>query len=149
VFCRFAFTRSPQGMLNELFVGRWKMLRSNLHLLSLRLPPLNYLCSYTFNFLKDTGALADRFHWFTKERWGFIKLIHVATPRTPTLLHHLIYYKHALSHEFQLTGKKPWQCLADHLCNVPGRQSAIIWDFWWRKMEEACAVLPKISCDFL
>lgn len=100
-----SYDKTDQGMLNELFVQRWKML------------------SYTFNFLKDTGALADRFHWFTKERWHTIKLVH-------------------------LTGKKPWQCLADHLCNVAGRQSAIIWDFWWAKMREACDQLPRLSCDF-
>lgn len=69
-------------MLNELFIQRWKMLR--------RLPPpisrepqfhRHSVLSYTFNFLKDTGALADRFHWFTKERWHLIKLVHVPTPQ--------------------------------------------------------------------
>ncbi len=65
-------------MLNELFVQRWKMLRclpANAFYSAVLIP-----CSYTFNFLKDTGALADRFHWFTKERWHHIKFVHVNSP---------------------------------------------------------------------
>ena len=105
--------------------------------------------SYTFNFLKDTGALADRFHWFTKERWHLIKFVHVTSPNIPATVPYFINScVNTMTRWLQLTGKKPWQCVADHLCNVPGRQSAKIWDFWWAKMNEACDHLPLLSCDF-
>ena len=82
-------------MLNELFVQRWKMLRRPSLPLNLSTSLFNAAFSYTFNFLKDTGALADRFHWFTKERWHLIKLVHVPNPKQtdkPTL--RLFQYVH-------------------------------------------------------
>ena len=91
-----SYDKTDQGFLNEMWIGNWNML------------------PYTYNFLKDRGALPDRFDSFVARDLSEVYVVH-------------------------MVGEKPWHCRHDHECNSQGRLSSRLWGLWKEKFQHMCA----------
>ena len=90
-----SYDKTDQGFLNEVWMGKWHML------------------PYTYNFLKDRGALPDRFDGFVARNLSDVYVVH-------------------------MVGEKPWHCRYDHECNAQGRLSARLWNLWKENFQRMC-----------
>lgn len=99
-----SYDKTDQGFLNEIWAGQWTML------------------PYTYNFLKDRGAIPDRFDGFVQRDLQQVYVVHI-------------------------TGEKPWHCRADAECNVRGRLSPHLWNLWHHYHHLLCTRTERpLSC---